>query len=362
MGVFDGTLGVAWPAMRADLHQPLAALGLLLLYSTAGFLLVNLGLDQVVDRLGLRGALAAGFGLFVAALLLMGLGPWPLVGVGAAAWGFATGFVNAAINVYTTVRMSGSSMQALHGVWGIGTLAGPLLVTGSLLAGWGWRPPFLADAAGQLALLAWILAGPAWPDPRTPRALRGPARGAGLSLPLVLGAAAVVLDTAAEWTGGQWSFTVLTQGRGFPTATAGLAVSLYWTGLTAGRLLGGAAGARVATETLLAAGLALAALAAAGFWLLPAWSAVALPLLGLGLAPVYPALMKLTARRVPGASVGLAVGLQTAAGGAGSALTPAAVGLALQRFGLPVLGPAIFGLALATGAVTLWLERPGRPR
>jgi fucose permease len=356
MGVFDGTLGVAWPSMRVELHQPLAALGLLLIYSTAGFLLVNLALNPVLDRLGVRGALCAGSGLFALGLLLIGLGPWPGVVLGAVTWGLATGLVNAAINVYSTVRMSGSSMQLLHGLWGVGTLLGPLLVTASLLGGYGWRPPVVLTAIGELVLLGWALAGPAWPDPRRGRADAPPFR---VSAPLTLGLAAFFLYTAAEWTGGQWSFTVLTQSRGFSTAAAGLVVSLYWTGLTAGRLLSGLAGLRIATERILAAGLTLAVVAAAGFWLLPAWSAVALPLLGLGLAPVYPGLMKLTMNRVPEATIGLAVGLQTASGGAGAAFAPAAVGLAMQRFGLPLLGPLILLLTVATAGAGLIAQLPG---
>jgi fucose permease len=356
MGIFDGTLGVAWPSMRVELHQPLAALGLLLIYSTCGFLLVNLLLNPVLDRLGVRGALALGSGLFGLALLLVGLGQWPVVVLGAVIWGLASGLVNAAINVYSTVRMSGSAMQVLHGLWGVGTLLGPLLVTASLLSGHGWRPPVVVTACGELALLGWALAGPAWPDPRRGRAGAPPFR---VSAPLLLGLAAFFLYTAAEWTGGQWSFTVLTESRGFTTATAGLIVSLYWTGLTAGRLLSGVAGLRFTTERLLAAGVALAMAAAAGFWLLPGWSAVELPMLGLGLAPIYPALMKLTLQRVPEATVGAAVGLQTASGGLGAAFAPAGVGLAMQRFGLPLFGPLVLLLTVLTAAAGLIAQLPG---
>ena len=99
--------------------------------------------------------------------------------------------------------------------------------------------------------------------------------------------------------------------------------------------------------------------AAAGFWLLPPASAIALPLLGLGLAPVYPALMKLTLSRVPEATIGLAVGLQTASGGAGAAFAPAGVGLAMQRFGLPLFGPLVFLLTVATAAAGLVAQLPG---
>jgi fucose permease len=354
MGISDGSLGVAWPSMRTELHQPLASLGLLLIYSAAGFLLVNLALNPVIDRLGVGGALRSGFALFALALMLIGLGNWPAVVAGATVWGLAAGLVNAAVNVYSTVHMSGSSMQVLHGLWGVGTLLGPLLVTASLLAGHTWRPPFLLVALGELALFGWALRGPTWPDPPR-RAGMPPFK---VSAPLILGLAAFFIYTAAEWTGGQWSYTVLTQSRGFPTALAGLAVSLYWTGLTAGRLLGGVAGLRFSSERMLAAGLTLALAASTGFWLLPAWSALALPLLGLGLAPVYPALMKLTLNRVPEATVGLAVGLQTASGGAGSAFAPAAVGLAMQRLGLPLLGPLVFSLTLATAALGVAAELP----
>jgi fucose permease len=230
-------------------------------------------------------------------------------------------------------------------------------VTISLISGHGWRPPIILTGAGELALFGWALVGPAWPDPRQCRAGAPPFR---ISLPLVLGLVAFFLYTAAEWTGGQWSFTVLTESRGFSTGAAGLIVSLYWTGLTAGRLLSGVASIRFRTEQVLAGGLGLAMLAAAGFWLLPSISAVALPLLGLGLAPVYPALMKLTLQRVPEATIGLAVGLQTASGGLGAAFAPAGVGLAMQRFGLPLLGPLVFLLTAATGVAGLVAQLPGQ--
>ncbi len=92
-------------------------------------------------------------------------------------------------------------------------------------------------------------------------------------------------------------------------------------------------------------------LASGLFWLAPALSAVSLPLLGLGLAPIFPALMTLTSGRVPEAGVGAAVGLQTASSGLGSSVAPAAVGLMLQRFGLNLLGPCVFVFALALAAV-----------
>jgi fucose permease len=353
-GIFDGALGVAWPSMRAELHQPLSALGLLLVYSTVGFLLVNLGLGRVLDLVGLRWTLVSGVFIYAAGLALMAIGSWPLVVAGAVLWGLAAGFANGAINVYSTLRMSGGAMQALHGSWGIGTLLGPLLVTGLLVNHQSWRIAFLAVAAVFALLGGWVVAGGDWPAVSSPRLEGG--RRLRVSLPLLLGILAFFFYTGAEWSVGQWSFTFLTESRGYPTAIAGLLVSLYWTGITVGRLGSGVLGLRLATPVLLLAGTCLTVLASVLFWLAPSLSAISLPLLGLALAPIFPALMTLTSRRGPEAGVGVAVGLQTASSGLGSSAAPAAVGLLLQRFGLRLLGPSVFGFALALAVVSLVLE------
>jgi fucose permease len=340
--------------MRAELHQPLSALGLLLVYSTLGFLLLNLSLGRVLDLIGLRWTLVIGSFLYALSLSLLAFGSWPVVVVGAVLWGLAAGFANGAVNVYSTLRMSGGAMQLLHGCWGIGTLIGPLIVTGLLVSHLSWRLAFLTVAILQALLGAWALAAAHWPSVSAPR-LEG-ARRLHFSIPLLLGILAFFLYTGAEWSAGQWSYSALTEGRGYATPTAGLLVSLYWTGITVGRLASGAVGARLATPALLQAGIGLSVLASALFWLVPPLAAVALPLLGLGLAPIFPALMTLTSRRVPEAGVGVAVGLQTASSGLGAAVAPAAVGLLLQRFGLNLLGPCIFGFALGLAIVGLLLE------
>jgi fucose permease len=228
------------------------------------------------------------------------------------------------------------------------------MVTALLVSHLSWRLAFLAVAILQALLGAWALAAAHWPAVSAPRQQGRPRLQ--FSTPLLLGIVAFFLYTGAEWSAGQWSFSVLTEGRGYPTATAGLLVSLYWTGITVGRLGSGAVGIRLATPVLLLAGIGLSVLASALFWLAPSLSVVALPLLGLGLAPIFPALMTLTSRRVPEAGVGIAVGLQTASSGLGAAVAPAAVGLLLQRFGLNLLGPCVFFFAVSLAVVGLFME------
>jgi fucose permease len=83
------------------------------------------------------------------------------------------------------------------------------------------------------------------------------------------------------------------------------------------------------------------------FWL-SSWVALeagGLVLMGVGLASIYPVLMQLTPGRAGAAGTASAVGYQAAAGAVGAAVIPGTVGLALQQWGLGLLGPLLAGLA-----------------
>src|SRR5204862_5187785 len=91
---------------------------------------------------------------------------------------------------------------------------------------------------------------------------------------------------------GQLSFSLLTLSRGTPTALAGALVSAYWASLTVGRLLFGVFVTRISAALLLRGCMAVAVLAAALIALnIPVVSWVALAVLGLALAPIFPVLI-----------------------------------------------------------------------
>jgi len=342
--------------MRAELHQPISALGLLLILSTGGFLLSSAAIGPLLARTGLRAGLSGGLLLAGAAMILAGVGGWEAALVAMVVYGLALGAVGGGVNVYSTLRMSGGAMQFLHGTWSIGTLVGPLMVTFLLAQHLSWRLSFITVGALELAIAALLLLGAAWPGLAAANNLARD-RSPHLSLALVLGMVAFFLYTGVEVAAGAWSYTLLTEGRHFAPTAAGLVVSSYWAGLTAGRMAAGVAGIRIGPRNLLVGGVVLGLPAAMAFWLAPTplWSVLALPLLGLGLAPIYPALMTLTSERLPADRVTAAVGYQTAAAGLGGSVLPAGAGALMQLAGLAVLGPF-----LAVGAAALagvyWLE------
>ena len=58
LGLPDGMLGTAWPAMRATFGVPVGDLGLILLTATAGSVLVTAFVGALIRRLGVPALLA----------------------------------------------------------------------------------------------------------------------------------------------------------------------------------------------------------------------------------------------------------------------------------------------------------------
>ena len=88
---------------------------------------------------------------------------------------------------------------------------------------------------------------------------------------------------------GQWSFSLFTLSRGTPVGIAGVLVSAYWASLTVGRILFGVLVSHVSSERLLRVCMLITLGAAGLIWLnVPILSWLALAVLGLVLAPIFP--------------------------------------------------------------------------
>jgi fucose permease len=164
---------------------------------------------------------------------------------------------------------------------------------------------------------------------------------------------------------GVWAFTLFTEGRGVAAVEAGFWLSVYWGGLTGGRLLASVAGGAISPGALVRLGLA-GAVTGSGLVSVGGGGPLGfagLALVGLSLGPVFPTLMATTPRRVPAPHLADTVGLQVASAAVGAAVLPALLGVAAQRQGLEILGPLLLTLSAATLAAheALLRVRPGLP-
>jgi MFS family permease len=164
LGLPDGVLGVAWPAMRADFGQPLAAVGLISIVMTvcgafsamfSGRVITRWGTGMVVMLSGVMTGLALlGFSWAPSFWWVLALAT--LLGLGA-------GAVDTGLNHFVAKHYSSRHMNWLHGFWGLGATMGPFIMGSALASNAGWTSGYRTIGLIQLSLaLLLFLALPLW--------------------------------------------------------------------------------------------------------------------------------------------------------------------------------------------------------
>ncbi|NWF48477.1 MFS transporter [Hydrogenophaga sp. D2P1] len=368
LGLPDAVMGVIWPAMRADMGQPLAALGVLTLTMTVCAALSAGFAGRIVARVGTGVVVAAS--CLMTALALVGFSVAPsfawlvLLGIPLGAGG---GAVDASLNHFVAAHYSSRHMNWLHGFWGVGATTGPAVMGLALASPGGWTRGILALGLAQLTLAALLWATLSlWrrerSQPADAAATREPpvvfkpvARRALWLAPLCF-----LFYVAAEMGTGLWAASILVNDRGISLAQAGFWVSLYFGAITAGRFGVGLVSERLGNRRLVRLGATLALAGAALFALpgLPALVSLAgLVLMGLGCAPVFPSLMHEAARRFPADVARTVIGRQMMAAYAGGSVIPAAFGLLATWVGLGAVMPVVMLLLIALLWATRALDR-----
>ncbi len=311
---------------------------------------------MAAERLGQRvvlplSALIAGVSLAAGAVIPT----WPVfmvvVSLSAAGRGGLDGGINA-IFLAAFRDSSGRSLNLLHGFFGVGALVTPVPLGVLVTLGVSWQALFVVTGAvyGVLALaLALSLSRlPLDVHPNGARAAAGP-RTFRTLLPFLGLSLAIAAYVAAEVGVGNWLVRYL---AGQPLVVATGALSTFWGGLAAGRLLSGWMAERWPYRAFTVTCLALASLSLAAAVIVP-WLPVAFVLYGLaGLfyGPVYPMIMAIGGLVYPQRLSALA-GSLTTAGSVGSIVYPPLMGLMASGVGLQaaMLGAAGMGIPAIAG-------------
>lgn len=337
LGLPDGTLGVAWPAIYPELRLPIGLAGTITIIITLLAGLAGFNSGRIIDRFGTGPVVLISCGLTGSALLAIAYAPslaWILAA--AVPLGLGAGAVDAGLNGFVARHYSGRHMNWLHACWGIGASCGPLVMGLALSSAAGWRGGYLLVGGVQLSLaLLFLLTLRLWAtvpehaparsvDARSEKVPTMPANSpAGFLSPALF-----ALYAGIEATAGLWVASILIVGRGFPPATAALCTAGLYGAITTGRILVGCVVERCGNRRLVTLGTLLALVGAVLFVAsaaaLPA--ALALVVLGLGLAPVYPGLMYEVPRRFSPAAAQTVIGRQSGAANLGVAILPAAAG------------------------------------
>ncbi|HWQ36558.1 MAG TPA: MFS transporter [Blastocatellia bacterium] len=359
IGLPDGLNGVAWPSIRADFGLPIDALGALLVMTTSGYLVSSFSSGRLLSHMGVGTLLALSCAATAASLLGYALAPawWVMLAFGVLA-GLGAGAIDAGLNTYAATHFSARMVNWLHAWYGIGALSGPLLMTGLLERGHRWQAGCALVGLAQMALaLCFGLTRRRWSNDDAvvaPREAAEAARAVSifttLRLPVMWVSVAIFfVYTGLEAAAGAWAYSLLTQARAVPMMVAGAWVSMYWGGLTAGRIVSALMAGRVPVRAWLRGCIIGQVVGAALLWadFSGLSSFLGLALIGVASGPVFPSLIATTPARLGERHTANGVGFQIAAAVLGQSLLPALAGVLARQFGLEIIGPALLAAAVA---------------
>ncbi|HYU49632.1 MAG TPA: MFS transporter [Candidatus Limnocylindria bacterium] len=372
-----GWTGVLVPALIRPVEdsfaQTDAAVGGYFFVFAAFYGIGSFGGGLLTERLGRRAVLMTAGLLLGLGLIGQALSPnWLLfLAVGVPA-GWAAGAIDGGINglfLALYPRSRGGALNLLHLFFALGALTSPFLVGQLVSAGLSWQAVMIATGAVAVGL-GLLLARTEMPSgqirqaPIGGQSIVGPPGAEsrpGAAWPFAALAIAIGCYVASEVGVSNWLVRFLSVA---PLATATAGLSLFWGGLTLGRLLSSLVADRLNPVAFAAASVGLASVALVAAVLVPALpvSIGLFAVCGFFFGPVYPMIMVVGGTLYPHRLAAVSGGLGSAAV-AGSVLYPPVMGLLSDRVGLGagMIGAGILAAASGLALVGASLAARGGP-
>ena len=349
LGLPDSLTGSAWPVMHQDLGVALSSAGVITMIISFGTVVSSLLSDRLTAKFG-TGAVTA-VSTLLTALALFGFSVsnafWQLCII-ALPYGLGAGAIDAALNNYVALHYSSRHMSWLHGFWGLGALISPYIMGACLTGSLGWRGGYRTVSIIQTVLTAILFVSlPFWrkttqkleeKDKRVEKAL-------GLKRVLKLKGVvwllvALLCYCAAEATAMLWASSYLVRNRGISEETAATFGSLFYIGMTAGRMLCGFVTEKLGDKKLIRIGAAGMLLGIALLALPVQTDVFALAgfvVIGFGCAPVYPSIIHQTPTSFGEENSQSVIGVQMASAYIGTTFMPPLFGLIAQYIDIGLL-------------------------
>lgn len=357
LGLPDSLLGSAWPIMHSELSIPVSYAGIITMIISGCTIISSLASDRMTKNLG-AGTVTL-VSVFMTAAALFGFSVsnnFTVLCLFAIPYGLGAGAVDAALNNYVALNYSSRHMNWLHCFWGIGASISPYIMSFALTSGAGWRSGYRYVSIIQTAITVIIFISlPLWKK-RDSEVDMPKKKSAGLKGALSIDGVWLVLVTflaycSLEGTAGLWATSYLTDCRGIAEEAAAEYAAYFYLGITFGRLLCGFFSERIGDRRIILIGIFILS---AGIISIMLPSASALPaslgliVVGLGCAPIYPAIIHSTPNNFGKENSQAVIGIQMASAYIGSTFMPPLFGALSKVFGM-----ALYPYYLAIFAVLM---------
>ncbi len=344
LGLPDSLLGSAWPVMQAQMGAPLSYAGVVSMIIAGGTILSSLFSDKLTRMLGVGKVTALSVLMTAAALWGFSVSNafWMLC-LWSVPYGLGAGSVDAALNNYVALNYSSRHMNFLHGMWGVGAAISPYVMSFCLTGGYGWQSGYRSIAIAQMALTAILFISlPLWKKQSAiaeaektgrPKRLAEIVNIRGVAFMLV----AFFGHCALEGVAGLWAASFLALHRGVSAETAASYASLFYIGMTAGRFASGLVSDKIGDRNMIRIGLGVVILGIIAVWLPieSTWLCLnGLVVIGVGCAPIYPAIIHATPYNFGSGNSQAVIGVQMASAYTGTTFMPPLFGLLAENIGI----------------------------
>lgn len=357
MGVTLSLLGPSVSYLEERLDRSTSVIGILFaVIAAANFVGAIVG-GRAIASIGGHVTIHMGLGGFVLGTALLALGrDFATVAVGAAAIGASTGAVDAAVNtmvVWVRPGRSGPSLNALHFMFGAGSLLAPLATDRAIAFSERLWPVILVVSA--LAAVAMILVG------RRPSPVGVPhdvdERPAASDRLVLVVAFFFLLYVGAEVGFSGWIHTYAEE-VGFEGSLPAVATAVFWAAFALGRLVAIPVSSRVSPFRIVvvSAGLSLVGLAVMVVgrdWSWTVW--IGSSLYGLAAAPQYPTMIALVDRHLSLSA--RATSWIVGAAAIGGLLVPLSIGPLIDSVGATSMPVVVGSVSAVAFAWVLVIER-----
>lgn len=363
LGLPDALLGSAWPIMHEELKVPLSYSGSVYMLISCCTILSSLKSESLNRRFG-TGKITA-FSVLLTALAIFGFSmsrSFYMLLLFAIPYGLGAGSVDAALNHYVALHYSSRHMNWLHCMWGIGASIGPYIMGFVLQRGYSWSKGYFLIGMLQagLTFLLFLSLG-LWKEKEEDmndlvkvEMHEGEEGKKAMSFREILripGAkeciASFFFYCAIEQTIGLWSGSFMVYSLRIDAKLAASFVALFYFGITFGRFLAGIFSAKWKDEELILGGIAILFLGIVllfpaglfsgkrlfGMELRQVFVILSLLFMGLGCAPIYPAIIHSTPYNFGAENTSALIGKQMASAYIGSLSLPPIFGVLAKNFG-----------------------------
>jgi len=350
LGLPDGLLGVGWPSIRMGFSVPLDAIGVFMVASVSGYIFSSFISGFLLVRMGVGRMLITSCFLTGVALIGYTIVPeWWMMVVMAIFGGLGAGAIDAGLNTFIAAFFGERTMQWLHASWGIGITLGPIIMTLGLATFDTWYFGYRVVGGFQILLaVLFLITLPIWNRYNSPTILENekqltdyktPIRETLKQTQVWLSLILFFLYVGGEIGLGTWAYTLLTESRGIDPFLAGFFAGSYWFTFTIGRILAGLVAKRTGNNKLVIGGLIGAIFGATLLIWNPSEIAnvIAVAIIGISIAPIFPAMMSGTRSRVGDQFTANTIGMQMAATGFGGVGISALMGVMARRISLEVI-------------------------